>query len=133
MYSTAPIPPIDTLHEHVGLYAILFILSLVVWIAYDEGVTDKFWVKRICLALVVVFAGYQSFTTGVMVTCDNEPVIGELITFIPEAQKSGKSVTHKLYTQYRVENTNIAIEMGNQAPQRAIFYKNTKPECECGR
>lgn len=135
MYTTAPLPPIDTLNSHDGF---VFLLAVVVFftlvlIAYFED--DQLSTVFVVIAGVVIgMSAYQSWNSGTITEQKNEKVVGELVTFWgeqhQEERRSGKQTRlvtiSNQYVTYKVPDglVSFKIHEGQAWPEKAVFYKN---------
>lgn len=139
MYTTYPLPPIDTVNSHVGLFLFVF-----VWIfgaLLTAHCITSFFSKLklglvwfVCYIIPLPFVAYKSFTTGEITPHTNTKVTGQLVTFIAEGFKeeigSGKTKQtlerHYIYAVYKIEGKFVPFQMtpGTAMPKEAIFYKN---------
>ena len=139
MYTIAPIPPVDTLHDHTGLFFFV-VLGGIMWcvVIGNTDYTENKTGKRIALASMLVFpmtiAFYLSFYTGEYTVYKNERVNAELVGFVAESYmtrevsgKISKDVDHhNSYVQYKVENNYVFFPASPELsyPTYAVLYKN---------
>lgn len=106
MYSFNPLPIIDTVNSHGGfwfLLGIVLIINFVSWgIAYDYNKWKQFIIIFALSVTFMNYAGYNSWTTGKIITPKNEQVIGTLKGFNAE----GEAYTERQGKQTVRQNAN---------------------------
>lgn len=142
MYTSTPLPMIDTLNNHEGFIFILLvwvfctIVILVVTYCVDHTDKDLYGAIKFCiwLFLPVLVAGIVSFNTGEIKKFKNIPVAMNFVEFRPEGYnaevRSGKHTrradVHQLYVVYEYNGSYVIITANaNQVyPRQAVFYYN---------
>lgn len=142
MFSFNPLPIIDNLNSHGGFWFSLFVLGIITAfsfiIALDRDEKSEWktfiFVFMFCGSIMGLI-GYNSWTTGEIITPKNEKVIADFVGFVAEGEayteRSGKQTVrrenHYLYIAYNVPGYGRVILPANKGvtyPERAILYKN---------
>lgn len=137
MYTTYPLPAINTVDSHYGLLLVASIcgIAAIIAILYKAFFDEPYDPMNLPAVLsvfgcIVTAAGIVSFTTGEVVSYKNTPVTAEFVGFQSEGwnQLSGKRRVdvHATYVIYRVPEGEIMLEAipGHVYPSKAILYKN---------
>lgn len=142
MYSFQPLPVIDNLNSHGGFWFVCFMVCIFTafcfCVALDNDDNENwiaFFIAFLIGAIILGFAGYNSWTTGQIITPKNEKVIGTLKGFKAEGEayteRQGKQTVrrehHYLYIIYSIEGQGLVTLKalsGITYPEKAILYKN---------
>lgn len=139
MYTTYPLPPIDTANSHVGLFFFFWawIFGALLSAHFITSFFSKLKLERVwfvCYVIPLAFVAYRSFTTGEITPHANTKVTGQLVTFVAEGfnEEIGSGKTkhtlerHYIYAVYKIEGKFVPFQMapGTAMPKEAIFYKN---------
>lgn len=133
-YTFFPIPPIDTVHNHAGLFIVCMVSTFGLFIGFFNFNSDEFKRIFVIVAAAIGISSFVSFHTGSITEYKNEPVKGEFVGFVAEgyneARASGKSIrhvdVHNTYVVYEVDGTRVLFEAtrGLAYPQIATLYRN---------
>lgn len=142
MYTIHPLPPIDTINNHVGLIFIVFLIFLIsLVLSMNQYMTDDNpFFKHFCTYLVslgVVIglpSAYISYHTGDIKYYDNTPVEATLTdihsaewnTMVKEGKTTKTVTVNGRYISYKVPEGIVTFTRtdGVPYPERAILYKN---------
>ena len=139
MFTFNPMPVIDNLNSHTGFWALFWVIiginTMLFIMSVDNREYKPFLFIFVISATLMNFVGYQSWTTGEIITPKNEKVTGTFLGFIAEGEayteRSGKQTvrreTHYLYVAYNVEGFGRVIFPANKGityPEKAVLYKN---------
>lgn len=132
VYSTIPLPPVDTLNNHDGFWFLFWFLLIVLIVVCASVMSNVIRLgATIAYAVTMMIAGTVSWTTGDIRYYENRPVEATLVGFQAEGFKetSGKRYVdvHYTYVTYKVPGEGIVIlrSYPNQAyPDKAILYAN---------
>jgi hypothetical protein len=139
MYTTYPLPPIDTLNSHAGLILFSSIWIIAAMFTFASYADYSEFRKGIIVSVLVYFVpvsvvAIANFNTGEYKEFTNTKVTGTLQNIVAEGYneeiKSGKSTrrqdVHLLYGIYEIEDKLVPIlfQPGTPMPKHAVFYKN---------
>lgn len=133
-YTFFPTPPIDTVHNHAGLFIVCLFCTFALLISFFNF--DSYAFKRVfvILAAAIGISSFISFHTGSITEYKNEPVKGKFVEFVAEgyneARASGKTIrhvdVHNTYVVYEVDGKRVLFkaQLGLEYPQTATLYRN---------
>jgi hypothetical protein len=132
-YTFFPVPPVDTLNDHVGLFIVSLVMVFGLVIVFFNDVCDFRRMFVVCLVVFCLCAGI-SCNTGSITTYKNEAVQATFVGFVAEgyneARASGKTIrhvdVHNTYVVYEVDGKRVLFDAqrGLEYPQIAMLYRN---------
>ena len=139
MFTFNPIPVIDNLNSHGGFWFLFWVIAFINFCSFITALEAReyklFTFIFVISATFMNYVGYQSWTTGEIITPKNEKIIGTLSGFIAEGEayteRQGKQTVrrenHYLYVAYNIEGFGKVIfpaTKGTTYPEKAVLYKN---------
>lgn len=133
MYTTSPIPPIDTLNCHTGAYVALAIFVVVILLHISDQITIGLKPMS-CLAVIVASIMVYSYNSGSITVFENQKVHGNFVRFISTSENKmvpiGKTMllmnVKEQFVEYEVDGNHVTIPASSELeyPKHAILYKN---------
>lgn len=135
IYSTTPLPDVDTLNVHTGFYIITFalIVGFIVMCFNEDDVIDRIIMGSIFSCIIAV-SGWISWNTGEIRHYVNEPVIARMHSNEPQVVAYTERVHKNNVTKYRlqsfvyyeVDGGVVAFQRGDGQswPITATLYRN---------
>lgn len=125
-YTTAPLPPIDTLNDHTGFVILVFFVFIALLLIHAGTTSLRERLTALLTAFCVLVPGaYISWTFGEIKHYANTPVRATLVAPFLGGQRS--TVYHSFYyVMYEVDGAQVTFRAtpGIAYPKYAVLYRN---------